>query len=162
MQEFSPTECIILFNNSTSQNSTLASVFIENLQTIISHHSLKSIPILFSDQLQQIITKHATNPSIMNITLKSCIFILEHKSTNTQYLNSFSAALKFAMFSPIDKIAFNELSMPLIEAVTSKMFKMFEMKNTLLIGMFGYDSICQIIDSNESIFCDVCVLYFIL
>ena len=161
IKEFSPTECIILFNNSTSQNSTLASVFIENLQTIISHHSLKSIPILFSDQLQQIITKHANNSSIMNITLKSCIFILEHKTTNTQYLNSFSTALKFAMFSPIDKIAFNELSMPLIEAVTSKMFKMFEMKNTLLIGMFGYDSICQIIDSNESKFCDVCVLYFI-
>ena len=76
IREFTPEESITIFNNKTAGNSRLSILFTENLQSLLNHEKLITLPS-FDIILEKVIELYINQNEIMELVYSIANFIVE-------------------------------------------------------------------------------------
>lgn len=157
IREFTPEESITIFNNKTAGNSRLSILFTENLQSLLNHEKLITLPS-FDIILEKVIELYINQNEIMELVYSIANFIVE-KKTN-QFPSIYTTSIKKLLFYPQNSFLL-EKSLFLIENTTIRMFKTYEARQYTLSNIFTYDFISEILnEKNINKSTKICILYY--
>lgn len=157
IREFTPEESITIFNNKTAGNSRLSILFTENLQSLLNHEKLITLPS-FDIILEKVIELYINQNEIMELVYSIANFIIE-KKTN-QFPSIYTTSIKKLLFYPQNSFLL-EKSLILIENTTTRLFKTYETRQYTLSNIFTFDFISSMLDDkkiNKST--KICILYY--